>query len=467
MPYEPFPAFSDWEPEFDGAAVSSAAARLSQARAASTDEDRRRALEVATRYAAVDTGALEGLYTTDRGFTKTVATQSEHWVRALDLKGERAKRSIEDALAAYEYVLDAVTGRVPITQVWLRELHALITKHQDSHDVWVPVADGGHWERRPLPHGEYKQSPNNPTSTSTGREHHYAPPEDTHAEMTRLVDELNSPGFAQANSVVQAAYVHYAYVAVHPFADGNGRVARALASVYLYRKPGVPLVVFADQRDLYIDALEAADLGQPDRFVQFIADRVVDTVGLVAQSLASSRKPDLDALAQVLAGQPEFDSIGAVAERVAHVCSARLEDAARALGLPDELGLEISCSTPNPQDFAPPPHQDRVRSQVIGLSAYLKRGVHAVKSLGHRTFTVGVNEAETQEPDIVVFDEAELGRPPLEVWRREIDPVETTAFRLKAEAWAANEIARLISDLSSALRSEDRHRDGEGGEVDG
>lgn len=37
--------------------------------------------------------------------------------------------------------------------------------------------------------------------------------------------------------------------------------ARAAISISLYRDPGVPLVIFADQRDLYLDALEAADLG--------------------------------------------------------------------------------------------------------------------------------------------------------------------------------------------------------------
>lgn len=54
--------------------------------------------------------------------------------------------------------------------------------------------------------------------------------------------------FASSHPVVQAAYVHHALAAVHPFAEGNGRVARALASVFLYRGVDVPLVVFSDQQ---------------------------------------------------------------------------------------------------------------------------------------------------------------------------------------------------------------------------
>ncbi|MDR1394463.1 MAG: hypothetical protein LBJ62_11000 [Bifidobacteriaceae bacterium] len=89
------------------------------------------------------------------------------------------------------------------------------------------------------------------------------------ADLARLVDELNSAEFA----------------------DGNGRVARALASVYLYRDPGVPLVIFADQRDLYIDALEAAGQRWPGAFAQFIADRVVDTIGLVIDESDGTTSP--------------------------------------------------------------------------------------------------------------------------------------------------------------------------------
>ena len=40
---------------------------------------------------------------------------------------------------------------------------------------------------------------------------------------------------------VQAAYAHYALTAIHPFADGNGRLARTVASVFLMRSAGVPL----------------------------------------------------------------------------------------------------------------------------------------------------------------------------------------------------------------------------------
>ena len=119
MTYEPFPAFGEWNVDFDPGVVDAFGERLRQARTSATPEAQQRALTIATRYAAVDTGAIEGLYTTDRGFTQTIATQSEFWERALSMRGERVRRSIEDALAGYEHVLDAVTGATPITPTWI------------------------------------------------------------------------------------------------------------------------------------------------------------------------------------------------------------------------------------------------------------------------------------------------------------------------------------------------------------
>ena len=79
--------------------------------------------------------------------------------------------------------------------------------------------------------------------------------------MQRLIAELRTPDFEQAHPILQAAYAHYALVVVHPFADLNGRAARALASTFLLQTQHIPLVVFANQRNEYLDALSAADRG--------------------------------------------------------------------------------------------------------------------------------------------------------------------------------------------------------------
>lgn len=109
--------------------------------------------------------------------------------------------------------------------------------------------------------------------------------------MGRLVEQFTSEAFNKRTPVVQAAYAHHAFTAIHPFSDGNGRVARALASAFLYRAVGVPLVIFSDQQERYWDALRAADAEDRKPIIRFIEDRALDTMGLVAARLreATSR----------------------------------------------------------------------------------------------------------------------------------------------------------------------------------
>lgn len=123
----------------------------------------------------------------------------------------------------------------------------------------------------------YKAQPNHVVQAD-GSSHAYAPVDDTPGEMHRLVSELRSTEFASAHPLLQASFAHHALAAVHPFSDGNGRVARVLASVYLLRAVSVPLVVFADQRGLYLQALAAADEGRLSAFVDFIEERAVDAI---------------------------------------------------------------------------------------------------------------------------------------------------------------------------------------------
>ena len=58
------------------------------------------------------------------------------------------------------------------------------------------------------------------------------------AEMTRFLDWLN--GDAAMEPVLKAATAHLWFVTIHPFDDGNGRIARAIADLLLARSEGSP-----------------------------------------------------------------------------------------------------------------------------------------------------------------------------------------------------------------------------------
>ncbi|HYQ86046.1 MAG TPA: Fic family protein [Bacteroidota bacterium] len=249
----------------------------------------RRARDVAKRAAAIDTGAIEGLYEVDRGFTFTVATQAAMWEVALNLKGPKVRSLIECQLQAYDYVLDFATKKAPTIEAWIRTLHSQLCHSQDTFTAVTEVG----LQEQPLPKGEYKVLPNH-VRQREGKIHSYAPVQLTPSEMHRLCTEVNTPDFNNAHPVLQASYAHYAFAAIHPFSDGNGRVARALASVYTYRSLNVPLLILAENRAEYIKSLEAADENQLEPFIEFVMERILDAGKFVYQSIKTALVPPAD-----------------------------------------------------------------------------------------------------------------------------------------------------------------------------
>ncbi|HXA15739.1 MAG TPA: Fic family protein [Thermoanaerobaculia bacterium] len=285
--YRPFPSFAEWRASsrVDEGRWERYAGLLKQ-RAELTPELLARARDVAKRAAAVDTGALEGLYEVDRGFTFTVALQMAAWESALDAKGARVRSLVESQMGAYDFVLDFATRATPIAEVWIRTLHEVMCKGQETYAVYTEIG----LQEQALPLGEYKALPNH-VMKSDGVVHSWAPVDLVPAEMQRLCAELRSVDFEAAHPVLQASYAHYAFVSIHPFADGNGRVARALASVYTYRALSVPLVILAEHRTEYRAALEKADAGEYQSFVDFTLDRTLDSIQLVSETLRAAGVP--------------------------------------------------------------------------------------------------------------------------------------------------------------------------------
>jgi len=304
--YAPFPPFRDWpsdSPYLERWDISCERFKVAAEEVDEADEEAfDRAREIAMRAAAFDTGAIEGLYSTNRGLTFTVAEQSAAWEQKIEAQGPDARALFEAQLRAFELVLDHVTNNLPeITQAWIRRIHEETTSAQESYVVHTPVGP----QRQALPQGEYKAHPNH-VRTSSGDIHAYAPVASTQSEMERFLAELQRPEFKKAHPIVKASYVHYAFVAIHPFADGNGRVARALASIFTYREASVPLLILNEHRDTYFEALAQADRGNPQPFVDFIGKVARDGVELVRDVLLTALAPRPEELLH------EFDELNRV-----------------------------------------------------------------------------------------------------------------------------------------------------------
>lgn len=294
--YKPFPTFEEW-----ASRTSVDTVRWDRYKAAlenrpdDSAEAFKRAREIVKRAAALDTGAIEGLYVVDRGFTYTVAFETAAWEIELAKKGENVRPLFEAQLHAYDYVLDLATKAEPISEVAIRKLHEVVCGAQSTYRVMTAIGP----QEQELVKGRYKVLPNH-VRTRDGVDHSYAPVDVTPAEMQRLVMEMRSDAFLAAHPAMQAAYAHYGLVVIHPFADGNGRVARALASAFTYRAISMPIMILSEHKETYLDALEAADQGEFQPFVSFMLVRSLDTMKLVEESWRKMQSPSVkDSLAAI------------------------------------------------------------------------------------------------------------------------------------------------------------------------
>ena len=445
--YSPFPSFAVWNAdEMDFPDVAAAAARFMTLRNKVSQDALDRALETARRTAAVDTNAIEGIFATDRGFTRTVAEKTGAWEQAMADKGPHVRPAFEDTLAGFELILDRMTGRQPVTASFIRELHETMLQSQDTHTVYVPVDGELVPQQQQLAKGEYKRHANSPTR-SDGTVHAYAPVEDTAPEMSRLIDELRSAGFEEAPSITQAAYAHYAFVCIHPFADGNGRVARALASVYLYRSPGVPLVIYQDQRTSYLDALEAGDRGQFHPLMRFVAERVIDTVNLIEADLTRPNQySSADELALLLqsgsTSDVAVDAASRLKEVVREALRTRIDEQAEKLGLPFKTSRSLVGQTPPVPD-----HYDSINDE---MATGLYISVQTPKKI-LVTWPVALCARASDDADFDIVAVTGTGRR-LGGYLRELRPTVSESLRQRVGLFADAVVEEFLGLVAEAAR---------------
>ena len=157
-----------------------------------------------------------------------------------------------------EMVMEAVHDKgIPLTQNFIRQLHKVLLR--EDYTVYRDLPGGGQTSYT-VHAGQYKTRPNS-VITRYGDRFEYASPEETPALMTDLVDWYNKAEAEGKLSPVELAVLfHYRYIRIHPFEDGNGRIARLLVN-YILTKHDYPMIVVRSRlKNEYLEALHAADL---------------------------------------------------------------------------------------------------------------------------------------------------------------------------------------------------------------
>ena len=221
---------------------------------------------------SIETGIIEGLYSLDRGITQLLiergleAALIEHG--STDRAPEEIVAILTDQEEALEGLFEFVAQRRSLSTSYLKQLHQIFTRNQ--HTV-VAINEKGRSVEVSLRRGQWKEQPNNPTRPD-GDVHEYCPPEHVASEMDRLIAMHGEHVAADIPPDVEAAWLHHRFTQIHPFQDGNGRIARGLASLIFLRADWFPLVIDRDLRGEYIESLEAADAGDLAVLAKLFAD---------------------------------------------------------------------------------------------------------------------------------------------------------------------------------------------------
>ena len=119
----------------------------------------------------------------------------------------------------------------------------------------------------------------------------YMPPETKYVPqlVTEFLDWLNSDEIKNINPVILAGIVHYEIARIHPFIDGNGRTARLMASLVLYKSGFDHRRFFAlddyydENRSAYYGALKTVQQNKGDitQWLEYFTEGVLFSINKV------------------------------------------------------------------------------------------------------------------------------------------------------------------------------------------
>lgn len=161
--------------------------------------------------------------------------------KGITVSGKPLKDHLEalDHYEAFRYVRELGRRQEPILESDIRNLHSLVVR-RSRPDIAGRYADLNRYVR-----------------TETGR-HTFPSP----AEIPPLMGDF-AMWLSRASDTLDTAFVaHLRLVTIHPFNDGNGRVARLVMNLVLIRAGYPPVAIRPEDRLSYINALQEAQSGQ-------------------------------------------------------------------------------------------------------------------------------------------------------------------------------------------------------------
>jgi Fic family protein len=124
---------------------------------------------------------------------------------------------------------------------------------------------------------------------------YFTPPEQVKQEMSDLLDWYREQERAKEHPLIVAATFHHRFVRIHPFDDGNGRMARLLTNMILMKRGYPVALIRRKNRDEYIRGLEQADREEDlSQFIAFAANACEYSLQIHLRAARGEPIDDLD-----------------------------------------------------------------------------------------------------------------------------------------------------------------------------
>lgn len=179
---------------------------------------------------------------------------------------------------AVELLMEIIKGKeIELNESFIREFHKIIIP--EDYFLDAITQDGVHTKRK-ISAGQYKSMPNH-VQTATGEMFYFASPAETPAKMMDLMNWYKSEiAKDKTHPLLIAAMFHYNFVRIHPFDDGNGRMSRLLMNFILMKFGYPPVIINVNLKNDYLNSLQYADSNDFDKFIIFIAERLIESLSL-------------------------------------------------------------------------------------------------------------------------------------------------------------------------------------------
>jgi Fic family protein len=177
-----------------------------------------------------------------------------------------AFRDVRNFKAAIDHVRAEAAKKPKVTLAIVKRLHEILFAGVESKA-------GGEFRKEIPLHRAYF--------------HEIAPPARIEAQLAKLMEWCESSDFRQAHPIQRASKLQHAFMAVYPYTDGSGKIARLLSNLLLLHAGYQPCIIHTIDRQRYYESLKQPETALRELMLESMENALANGEKLVREVQAA------------------------------------------------------------------------------------------------------------------------------------------------------------------------------------